>query len=166
MPNRNKMGAFRTCSHDFEIASKCQKYNILLLKISLLSIYLLSQYFEIFADIFFQRACHIQSEISSNQHFLFARQRHSLHTLVERIIFGLQRKDRGNDSYGSTLTPLGIVAPTFSQTKYDDNFTRLGRAAISQKQSHTKGFASSFADSLAHSLIKSILKSVRVCNFC
>lgn len=76
--------------------------------------------------------------------------------------------DRGNDSYGSTLTPLGIVAPTFSQTKYDDNFTRLGRAAISQKQSHTKGFASSFADSLVHSLIKSILKSVRVsvCNFC
>ena len=54
----------------------------------------------------------------------------------------------------------------FSQTKYDDNFTRQGRAAIFQKQSHTKGFASSFADSLAHSLIKSILKnvSVSVCN--
>ena len=40
----------------------------------------------------------------------------------------------------------------FSQTKYDDNFTRQGRAAIFQKQLHTKGFASSFADSLAHQI--------------
>ena len=49
----------------------------------------------------------------------------------------------------------------FSQTKYDDNFTRQGRAAIFQKQSHTKGFASSFVDSLAHQM-----KNVRVsvCN--
>ena len=53
MPNRNKMGAFRTCSHDFEIASKCQKCNLLLLKISLISISLLSQYFGIFVDILF-----------------------------------------------------------------------------------------------------------------
>ena len=53
MPNRNTMGAFHTCSHDFEIASKCRKCNSLLLKISLISIYLFSQYFGIFVDIFF-----------------------------------------------------------------------------------------------------------------
>ena len=159
------MEAFCTCSHDFEIASKCRKCNLLLLKISLISISLLSQYFGIFGDFFSALVTYnLQYQAISISHFP-DRGTYCMHWWRGLSLDCSLLKDRSRKRQLWKQPYTSRNCCTYSFLKQSTMIISPGKAEQHIfKSNHTQ------RDLLpvlpTHQLIKSILKnvSVSVCN--